>query len=61
MLRDVINSFHPGHATLAMIPAMDHFLTQAPSMKKSMEEPSGVFEPKVLQAVQDWLTKQSAG
>src|SRR5205085_624397 len=34
LLRDVINSFHPGHATLAMIPAMDHFLTQAPSMKK---------------------------
>ena len=61
LLRDVINSFHPGNATLAMIPAMDHFLTQAPSMRKSMEEPSGVFEPRVLQAVQDWLTKQAAG
>jgi pimeloyl-ACP methyl ester carboxylesterase len=61
LLRDVINSFHPGRATLAMIPAMDHFLTQAASMRKSLEEPSGVFEPKVLQAVQDWLVRQSAG
>ena len=37
LLRDIVDSFHPGKATLAMIPSMDHFLTRQPSMKASME------------------------
>ena len=61
LLRDIIESFHPGQATLAMIPAMDHFLTKADSMRASMAAPTGEFEPKVLQAIQDWLVRQSAG
>jgi hypothetical protein len=59
-----VNSFHPGKATLAMIPSMDHFLTRVDSMKASMEgagNPNGVFETEVLDTIKGWLTKQAAG
>jgi pimeloyl-ACP methyl ester carboxylesterase len=59
LLRDIIESFHPGKATLEMIPHMDHFLSKAASMKASMEAPSEEFEPKVLQAVESWLVRQA--
>ena len=61
LLRDMIESFHPGKATLAMIPSMDHFLTKAASMKSSMDAPTEEWEPRVLHAIQAWLTKQAAG
>ena len=62
LLRDVIESFHPGHATLSMIPGMDHYLTREPSMKASMEmTAAGEFEPRVLETIQGWLTRQAAG
>ena len=61
LLRDIIESFHPGRASLSMIPGMDHFLTKAESMKASMDAPSGEFEPKVLQAIEEWLVRQAAG
>jgi pimeloyl-ACP methyl ester carboxylesterase len=64
LLRDIVESFHPGRATLAMIPRMDHFMTRAESMKASMERPPGTageFEPRVLQSIQGWLAAQSAG
>lgn len=64
LLRDIVESFHPGRATLAMIPTMDHFLTRVDSMKASMEtagRPDAVFETKVLDAIESWLTAQSRG
>ena len=61
LLRDIIESFHPGHATLSMIPGMDHYLTRAPSMKASMDKTAaGDFEPRVLETIQGWLTQQAA-
>ncbi len=60
LLRDIIESFHPGRATLALIPGMDHFLTRAESMKASMTAPTEEFEPRVLQSVQAWLASQAA-
>jgi len=61
-LLHVIESFHPGHATLSMIPGMDHYLTREPSMKASMEKTAaGEFEPRVLETIQGWLTRQAAG
>jgi pimeloyl-ACP methyl ester carboxylesterase len=64
LLRDIIESFHPGTATLAMIPSMDHFLTKAESMKSSMAGTSttaGVFQPKVLETIETWLKARAAG
>jgi pimeloyl-ACP methyl ester carboxylesterase len=60
LLRDVIESFHPGKATLAPIPGMDHFLTRADSMKASLAGSSGEFEPKVLHAIREWMLKVAA-
>ena len=64
LLRDIIDSFHPGHATLALIPSMDHFLTRVPSMKASMQSagnPNGIFETQVLDTIQAWLVAKTAG
>jgi uncharacterized protein len=62
LLRDIIESFHPGTASLAMIPGMDHYLTRAESMKASMERAPGTvaeFEPKVLETIQSWLSART--
>jgi len=64
LLRDIIESYHPGRATLAMIPSMDHFLTQAASMKQSQENATGTagpFATQALDTIRDWLQKQAAG
>ena len=62
LLRDIVESFHPGHATLAMIPGMDHYLTRAPSMKASQDKTAaGDFDPRVVDTIQGWLTQQAAG
>jgi pimeloyl-ACP methyl ester carboxylesterase len=58
LLRDIIDSFHPGTATLAPIPGMDHFLTKAASMKESLAGSRGEFEPKVLEAVREWMLRE---
>jgi pimeloyl-ACP methyl ester carboxylesterase len=59
-LVDIINSFHPGRATLKAVPGMDHYLTKAASMEESMKRTtSGEFEPAVLDAVRDWLAQQA--
>jgi uncharacterized protein len=61
-LADLINSFHPGRATLKAVPGMDHYLTKAASMEESMKRTTGIygeFEPAVLDAVREWLTQQS--
>lgn len=61
-LVDVINSFHPGHASLKSIPNMEHGLTKAPSMEASIGRSAGVlreFEPSVLEAIKEWLQQQT--
>jgi pimeloyl-ACP methyl ester carboxylesterase len=61
-LRDMINSFHPGHATLAAIPTMDHSLGHVDSMRESLEKAgSAPFEPLVLETVRGWLRRAAAG
>jgi pimeloyl-ACP methyl ester carboxylesterase len=60
-LVDIINSFHPGHASLKAVPNMDHYLTRAASMEESMTRPAGArveFEPAVLEAIKSWLQQQ---
>ena len=62
LLRDVIESFHPGHATLAMIPGMDHWLTVQSSMKESLASTTGTFgtfQPKLLETIEGWLARQA--
>ncbi len=62
LLRDIIESFHPGRATLAMIPTMDHTLTMQGSMKASLASGDGAlgtFQPRVLETIRDWLARQS--
>lgn len=57
-LADIINSFHPGHATLKAIPGMDHYMTRAASMEESMLRKAGErveFEPAVLETIKNWL------
>jgi len=61
-LVDVINSFHPGHATLKEIPNMEHGLTKAASMEVSLNKPANAaveFEPAVLEAIKTWLRSQT--
>ena len=62
LLRDIVESFHPGRATLALIPGMDHYLTRAESMKQSIDRAPGAgdFEPGVLETIRGWLTAQAA-
>lgn len=60
---DVINSFHPGHATLIAIPNMEHGMTKASSMEASINRAAGSpveFEPAVLDAIRTWLVQQTA-
>jgi len=60
-LVDIINSFHPGHASLKAVPNMDHYLTRAASMEESMTRPVGArveFAPAVLEAIKSWLQQQ---
>ncbi len=62
LLRDIIESFHPGRATLAMIPGMDHTLTVRGSMKESIAATDGAlgaFQPRVLETIRDWVARQS--
>ena len=63
LLRDIVDSFHPGRATLALISSMDHFLTRVDSMKASMDNAGkpGVFHTGVLQTIEAWLKARSAG
>jgi pimeloyl-ACP methyl ester carboxylesterase len=62
LLRDIVESFHPGHATLVTIPGMDHFLSKAGSMRESMARGGpGDFEPKVLETISGWLREKAAG
>jgi pimeloyl-ACP methyl ester carboxylesterase len=63
MMADVINSFHPGHATLKAIPNMDHTMFKAASMQESMNWPADKpreFEPAVLEAIKTWLQQQAS-
>jgi pimeloyl-ACP methyl ester carboxylesterase len=57
-LRDIVESFHPGRATLRTIGSMDHYLGRVASMDESLAKTSGIFgpfEPAVLDVVRDWL------
>jgi pimeloyl-ACP methyl ester carboxylesterase len=61
-LADIINSFHPDHASLKAIPQMDHYLTRARSMAESMNRAANAtveFEPAVLEAVREWLSQRA--
>ena len=61
-LVDVINSSHPGHATLQAIANMEHGMTKAASMEESISKPANAvneFEPAVLDAIKTWLQLQS--
>jgi pimeloyl-ACP methyl ester carboxylesterase len=64
LLRDILESYHPGLATLAIIPSMDHFLTQAATMKASQDNTTataGPFATQALDTIRDWLVKRAAG
>ncbi|MDT5120653.1 MAG: uncharacterized protein QOC96_135 [Acidobacteriota bacterium] len=57
-LADIINSFHPGRATLKAITGMDHYMTRAASMEESLSRKTGEraeFEPAVLETIKGWL------
>jgi pimeloyl-ACP methyl ester carboxylesterase len=62
-LRDVIESFHPGRATLKAIPGMDHGMSKAASMEESFNWPRDKpreLETAAFDAIRDWLEKQAA-
>nr|MDQ3745254.1 alpha/beta hydrolase [Acidobacteriota bacterium] len=62
-LADIINSFHPGHATIKAIPNMDHYMARAGSMEESIARGAGArveFEPAVLEAIRDWLQQRAS-
>lgn len=55
-LAEMINSFHPGTATLEAIAGMDHGLSKAATMDESFKRAApGDFEPAVLTAITAWL------
>ena len=60
-MADVLNSFHPGSATLKEVKNMDHPMYKAASMAESINWPAGKpreFQTAVLDAVRAWLEKQ---
>jgi pimeloyl-ACP methyl ester carboxylesterase len=62
LMAKVIDSFHPGHATIKAIPNMDHTMYRAASMEESMNRPATAakeFEPAVLEAIKSWLQQQT--
>jgi len=62
LLRDIVEAFHPGNATLALIPSMDHYLGHVASMDESLAKtsgPLGPFEPILLDVVRDWLERHA--
>jgi uncharacterized protein len=62
-LATMLNSVHPGQATLKAIEQMDHYLTHAVSMEASQSRPANAradFEPAVLDAIAAWLEAQLA-
>ena len=60
-LRDMIESFHPGHATLAAIPGMTHYMTHVGSLQEAVEKgTTAPFEPRMLETVRAWLERQAA-
>ena len=57
-MADVVNSFHPGNASIKVVQNMDHTMYKAPSMEQSMNWPANTpreFEPAVLDAITEWL------
>ena len=59
-LAAMVNSFHPGRATLRVIEGMDHYMAKAPSMLASMQRTGPAeFEPAVLEATRAWLRQQA--
>ncbi|HXF78525.1 MAG TPA: PDZ domain-containing protein [Usitatibacter sp.] len=62
LLRDIVEAFHPGNATLALIPTMDHYLGHVATMEDSLAKtsgPFGAFEPALLDLVRDWLERHA--
>jgi len=62
LLRDIVESFHPGNATLVLMPTMDHFMGHVETMEASLAKtsgPFGAFEPALLDVVRDWLERQA--
>jgi pimeloyl-ACP methyl ester carboxylesterase len=63
-LADIINQFHPGHATLKAIPNMDHYMLKASSMEESMKRVAAAsteFEPNVVDVTREWLSSHAEG
>ena len=63
-LRDMVESFHPGNATLVRIDTMDHYMGHAPTMEEALARTQGLlepFEPRVLETVRGWLERHSTG
>jgi uncharacterized protein len=61
-MADLINSFHPGSATLQLIKNMDHPMYKAASMEESMNWPAGrtrEFQTAIFEPIVSWLAKQS--
>jgi pimeloyl-ACP methyl ester carboxylesterase len=57
MLADLINGFHPAHATVKPVSGMDHYMGQSPSMQDSASSPNTHrdFASAVLAEIRTWL------
>jgi alpha-beta hydrolase superfamily lysophospholipase len=62
-LAAIINSYHPGNATLKPIQGMDHYLTKAASMEESISRtpgsPPGEFNTAVTDTILAWLRERT--
>jgi pimeloyl-ACP methyl ester carboxylesterase len=59
----MINSFHPGNASLREIARMDHYLATSDSMQQGVAlgaEAKREFQPAVVDTVAEWLKSQLA-
>ena len=59
-LRDMIESFRPGHATLAVIPKMTHAMSHVETMTESLAMGDAPFETRLLDTVAAWLQRTAA-
>jgi len=61
---DIVNGARPGHATLSVVPGMDHHLDRAGTQRQAYDlrvthHGSGPYEPKLSQVVGDWLCSRA--
>jgi pimeloyl-ACP methyl ester carboxylesterase len=59
ILTDAVNYYHPGHATLLVVPHASHSMQAAADFREAKDNP-GPYNPEVGKQILSWLNKQQS-